>query len=73
MSNVMIGAVKKQQPQFTFKIYEIGDIDEESGLAEYKYVKTVKVRRADAYSAQDFVRKKYSWKATGKDYKIERQ
>ena len=36
MSNVMIGAVKKQQPQWVFKIYEIGDVNEESGLAEYK-------------------------------------
>lgn len=73
MSNVMIGAVKKQQPQFTFKVYEVGDIDEKSGLAEYKYVKTVNVRRADARSAEDVVRRKYSWQATGKEYKVERQ
>jgi hypothetical protein len=68
-----IGAVKKQQPQWVFKIYEIGDVNEESGLAEYKYIKTMKVRRADARSAEDVVRKTYSWKATGKDYKVERQ
>jgi hypothetical protein len=73
MNNVMIGAVKKQQPQWVFKIYEIGDVNEESGLAEYKYIKTMKVRRADARSAEDVVRKTYSWKATGKDYKVERQ
>ena len=73
MSNVFIGAIKKQQPQWVFKIYEVGDIDEESGLAEYKYIKTMKVRRADARSAEDVVRRTYSWKATGKDYKIERQ
>jgi hypothetical protein len=73
MSNIMIGAVKKQQPQYVFKVYEVGDVNENSGLAEYKYVKTVKVRRADARSAEDAVRKNWSWKATGKDYKIERQ
>lgn len=72
MSNVMIGSVKKQQPQWVFKVFEIGDIDEKSGLAEYKYIKTVKVRRADARSAEDVVRRTWSWKATGKDYKIER-
>ena len=72
MSNVMIGAVKKQQPQWVFKVFEIGDIDEKSGLAEYKYIKTVKVRRADVRSAEDVVRRTWSWKATGKDYKIER-
>ena len=33
----------------------------------------MKVRRADARSAEDVVRKTYSWKATGKDYKVERQ
>lgn len=73
MSTVMIGAVKKQQPQYVFKVYEVGDVNENSGLAEYKYVKTVKVRRADARSAEDAVRKNWSWKSTGKDYKIERQ
>ena len=71
--NIMIGAVKKQQPQWVFKIYEVGDINEKSGLADYKYIKTMKVRRADSRSARDVVMKSYSYKATGKDYRVEQQ
>ena len=71
--NVLIGAVKKQQPQWVFKIYEVGDINEKSGLADYKYIKTMKVRRADSRSARDVVMKSYSYKATGNNYLIEQQ
>jgi len=71
--NVLIGAVKKQQPQWVFKIYEVGDINEKSGLADYKYIKTMKVRRSDSRSARDVVMKSYRYKATGKNYLVEQQ
>ena len=71
--NVLIGAVKKRQPQWVFKIYEVGDINEKSGLADYKYIKTMKVRRSDSRSARDVVMKNYSYKATGKNYLVEQQ
>ena len=50
MSNVMIGAVsakKKKQDQYVFNVYEMGEINEDSGQAEYKKVKVLKIRRAD--------------------------
>lgn len=73
MSNVMIGAVAKKtnQDSYKFNIYEQGDVNEKSGLAEYKKIKTVNIKRASLESAREFLRKKYSYKNTGKNYLIE--
>jgi hypothetical protein len=56
---------------YTFAILEKGDINEDSGLAEYQKIKTVKIKRADMYSALNYLRGKYSYKNTGKQYMIE--
>jgi hypothetical protein len=36
-----IGAVKKKQDQYVFNVYEMGDVSEDSGQAEYKKVKVL--------------------------------
>jgi len=56
---------------YKFNIYEQGDINEKSGLAEYKKIKTVNIKRASLESAHEFLRKKYSYKNTGKNYIVE--
>ena len=74
MSNVMIGAVsakKKKQDQYVFYVYEIGEINEDSGQAEYKKVKVLKIRRADLRGARDVAYKTMRAKDPKKDYFIE--
>lgn len=73
MSNIMIGAVGKKpnQESYKFYIFEQGNINEKSGLAEYKKIKTVNIKRASLESAREFLRKKYSYKNTGKNYLVQ--
>ena len=66
-----IGAVKKKQDQYVFNVYEMGDINESSGQAEYKKVKVLKVRRADQRGARDVAYKTMRAKDPNKDYFIE--
>jgi hypothetical protein len=74
MSNIFIGGISgvaKKQPQYIYNVYEVGDINEKSGLAEYEKIKVVKVRRAEERSAKDYVHGLYNYKKTGKSYVIE--
>jgi hypothetical protein len=74
MSNIFIGGISgvaKKQPQYIYNVYEVGDINEKSGLAEYKKIKVVKVRRAEERSAKDYVHSLYNYRKTGKSYLIE--
>jgi hypothetical protein len=74
MSNIFIGGISgvaKKQPQYIYNVYEVGDIDEKSGLAEYQKIKVVKVRRAEERSAKDYVHGLYNYRKTGKNYFIE--
>jgi len=74
MSNIFIGGISgvaKKQPQYIYNVYEVGDINEKSGLAEYKKIKVVKVRRAEERSAKDYVHNLYNYRKTGKSYLIE--
>jgi hypothetical protein len=72
--NIMIGsigAVKKKQDQYVFNVYEMGDVSEDSGQAEYKKVKVLKVRRADQRGARDVAYKTMRAKDPNKNYFIE--
>jgi len=74
MNNVMIGAIsakKKKQDQYVFNVYEMGEINESSGLAEYKKIKVLKIRRADLRGARDVAYKTMRAKDPKKDYFIE--
>jgi len=64
-----IGAASKEV--YIFSIYPVIGISERDGLPIFGKTFQAKVTRTSTRSAEEFIRKKYSYKATGKEYKIE--
>jgi hypothetical protein len=64
-----IGAASKEV--YIFSIYPVIGISERDGLPIFGKTFQAKVTRTSTESAKEFMRKKYSYQATGKNYRIE--
>jgi hypothetical protein len=64
-----IGAASKEV--YVFSIYPVIGISERDGGPIFGKTFQAKVTRTSPESAKEFMRKKYSYQATGKNYKIE--
>ena len=66
---VLLGAIKSKKvlPSFVFNVYDYKKYDE--GII--KFVKRVTIKRANRYSAENFIKHKYSYQVTGNPYHVE--
>jgi hypothetical protein len=62
----------KNLETFTFSIYLVEGVDK-NGFNNTKFVKNENVKRANLTSAREFIKRKYSYQKTGKQYFIERK
>jgi hypothetical protein len=70
---VFLGAIKSNSTPFVFSISEIVGISENTGMPILGKKKLETVKRVSLNAANEFIRSKYSYKKTGKEYFIERE
>ncbi len=70
MSNIMIGAVKKQ-PKHIFNVYQVVGISEEDGLPIFANKRKLSIRMKDSYDAKRALLKRLNKNSTGKYYDAE--
>jgi hypothetical protein len=67
--SIFLGATKSEKvlPSFVFNVYDYEKYDENI----IKFVKRETIKRANRYSAENFIKNKYSYKVTGHRYYVE--
>ena len=69
---VLLGAIGATSKEiYIFSIYPVIGISERDGGPIFGKTFQAKVTRTSTQSAKEFMRKKYSYQTTGKNYKIE--